>query len=93
MASFSEQSKIQMAVTFTVVILCISPRLCSDCGLLNVFDSAPATGAGSLTTAATFPTDSSLSTFSVFVLLPDPDHILPHCGGGKILQWVKYSES
>lgn len=27
--------------------------------------------------------------FSVFLLLPDPDHILPHCGEGNILQWVK----
>lgn len=25
--------------------------------------------------------------FSVFLLPPDPDHILPHCGEGDILQW------
>ena len=29
---------------------------------------------------------------SLFVLLPDPDHILPHCGEGNILQWVKSSQ-
>lgn len=27
--------------------------------------------------------------FSVFLQLPDPDHILPHCGEGNILQWVE----
>lgn len=27
------------------------------------------------------------SHFSLFPLLPDPDHILPHGGGGDILQW------
>lgn len=27
--------------------------------------------------------------FSLFLLLPDPDHILPHCGEGNILQWVE----
>lgn len=55
----------------------------------RVFDTAPAAGAGSLTTAVTFPTDSSLSTFRRFSCLPDPDHILPHCGEGNILQWVE----
>lgn len=34
-----------------------------------VFDTAPAAGAGSLTTAVTFPTDSSLSTFRRFSCL------------------------
>ena len=88
MASFCEQSKPQMAVTFTVVILHISPGLCSDCGLFSVFDTAPAAGAGSRTTAD-IPNGLIPFNFSVFLLLPDPDHILPHCGEGNILQWVE----
>lgn len=47
----------------------ISPGLCGDCGLLSVPDMAPAAGAGSRTTAVTFPTDSSLSTFRCFSCL------------------------
>lgn len=32
--------------------------------------------------------------FSPFPLLPDPDHILPHGGGGDILQWGRvFSEA
>lgn len=51
----------------------------------SLFDTAPAAGAGTATTAVTFPADSSLPTFRRFPLLPD--HILPHGGGGDILQW------
>lgn len=61
---------------------------------LSLFDTAPAAGARTATTAVTFPADSSLSTFHRFPLLPDPDHILPHGGGGDILQWGRvFSEA
>lgn len=35
------------------------------------------------------PNGLILFNFSVFLLLPDPDHILPHCGEGNILQWAE----
>ena len=41
------------------------------------------------TTAGTFPAHSSLQTFTAVLLLPDPDHILPHGGEANILQWAE----
>lgn len=73
-----------MALTFTVVALDISSGLNSTVGLLSVFDTVPTPGAAGITTAVTFPKESSLQTFFFFfrefLLLHYLDHILPHCG-------------